>query len=144
MSSVIAAAIAAGFIVLALASRKARRAPTWDCGYAAPGSRMQYTASSFARSIVHMFAWALRPRESSPRVEGAFPQDASMESHVDDAVLDRIIVPAARGTQRLFGWFRRFQQGLTQNYILYILIILVALLCTLIPFGDVLARLFAR
>jgi hypothetical protein len=67
-----------------------------------------------------------------------------LESHVDDAVLDRLIVPAARGTRRLFGWFRRFQQGLTQQYILYVLVALALLLCTLIPFGDLISRLFGR
>ena len=127
-----------------LRSRRVRRVPTWDCGYAAPGPRMQYTASSFARTITAMFAWALRPRESVPRIEGAFPAPSRLESHVDDAVLDGLILPAARGTARLFGWFRRFQRGLAQQYILYILVILVLLLCTLIPFGDLIPRIFSR
>jgi hydrogenase-4 component B len=127
-----------------LRARRVRRAPTWDCGYASPDPRMQYTASSFARTIESMFAWALRPRERVPLIEGPFPQSASMESHVDDAVLDRLIVPAARWTQRLFGWFRRFQQGLTQHYILYVLVALALLLGTLIPFGDLISRLFER
>ncbi len=144
ISAAAAAAIALSAIVVAVGARKARRAPTWDCGYAIPGPRMQYTASSFARAIEGMFAWALRPRAREPRVQGPFPESSSMESETDDAVLDRLIVPAARAAERLFGWFHRFQQGLTQNYILYVLIILVALLCTLIPFGDVLARLFAQ
>lgn len=127
-----------------LRARRIRRAPTWDCGYASPGPRMQYTASSFARTIESMFAWALRPRERAPRIEGPFPLNASMESHVDDAVLDRLIVPAARGAKGLFGWFRRFQQGLTQQYILYVFVALALLLCTLIPFGDLISRLFGR
>ena len=48
------------------------RAGTWDCGYARPQSRMQYTASSFADSLVGLFRWALKPRTSVPLVEGAF------------------------------------------------------------------------
>ena len=33
-------------------------ARTWDCGYARPTPRMQYTASSFAETLVGLFAWA--------------------------------------------------------------------------------------
>jgi hydrogenase-4 component B len=45
--------------------------------------------------------------------------------------LDRAILPAARRVERWFGWFRRFQQGMTQRYVLYILI---AVMC--VAFGD--------
>lgn len=117
---------------------------TWDCGYARPTARMQYTASSFARSIADMFGWVLRPRLHRPRVEGAFPASSAMESHVDDATLDRVIVPASRELERRFGWFRRFQQGLTQHYVLYILIIVLALLGTLVPFSRIFASVFSR
>src|SRR5581483_5248065 len=37
------------------------RAVTWDCGYAAPTPRMQYTAGSFAGIITEWFAWILKP-----------------------------------------------------------------------------------
>ena len=144
VSAILLGAIVCLAAVQWLRSRRVRRVPTWDCGYATPGARMQYTASSFARTITAMFSWALRPRASVPRIEGAFPAPSRLESHVDDAVLDGLIMPAARGTARLFGWFRRFQRGLAQQYILYILVILVLLLCTLIPFGDLIPRLFSR
>jgi hydrogenase-4 component B len=118
--------------------------PTWDCGYAAPTARMEYTASSFAASIVSLYSWLLRPREAKPRIEGPFPDAAGLESHVDDIVLDRILIPATRRAERGFGWFRRFQQGLAQNYVLYILIAVILLLGTLVPFRDIIMRLFAR
>ena len=38
-----------------------RRAVTWDCGYAKPTARMQYTASSFAQPIVNFFKPLLSP-----------------------------------------------------------------------------------
>jgi len=58
------ALLVAGSLALARLTRQARavRAVTWDCGYAAPSARMQYTSSSFAESLVGLFAWALRPR----------------------------------------------------------------------------------
>jgi len=127
----------------------ARRRPTlgqvgtWDCGYARPTSRMQYTASSFAQMVVGMFGWALRPRTRLPHVEGTFPMATGMHSHVSEPILDRVLVPTGRTAERCFRWFHRFQQGLTQHYVLYILITVMVMLAALIPFHGIVARLFA-
>lgn len=123
--------------------RSAAPTGTWDCGYARPTSRMQYTASSFAQMIVAMFNWVLHPRTHLPHVKGVFPQPAHMHSHVDDAIMDRLLLPSGQRVEQSFGWFHRFQQGLTQHYVLYILITVIVMLSTLIPFDMFLARLFA-
>ncbi|MFA7235410.1 MAG: proton-conducting transporter membrane subunit [Phycisphaeraceae bacterium] len=117
---------------------------TWDCGYARPTRRIQYTASSFAQSIVALFRWVLRPRSHGPRITGLFPAPSVFASHVDDAVLDRALLPAGRNITRAFAWFHRFQQGLTQQYVLYILITVIIMLGSLIPVHAFFARLFAR
>jgi len=144
----ISLALALAVALLVLVSRllaRSRPVPgTWDCGYAKPTARMQYSASSFARSIVGLFSWALHPRERKPRIEGDFPRPSEMESHVDDPVLDRRIVPAFHGFEKASLWFHRFQQGLTQSYILAILVATLILLSTLVPFGDILAQLMRR
>lgn len=119
------------------------RGVTWDCGYAQPTPRMQYSASSFAQMIVNMFGWALRPRVHMPKVEGIFPQAAQMHSHVDDPVLDRALFPAGRIVASCFRWCHRLQQGLTQHYVLYILITVMVMLAALIPLGSIIKRLFA-
>jgi hydrogenase-4 component B len=144
MSTSLAAACAILFVLVRLAARSRAALPTWDCGYAAPGPRMQYTASSFARGIVGIFAGILRPRVHERPVEGNFPRPASTSSEVDDAVLDRILFPAFRGLERASRWFRRFQQGLTQEYILFVILTLVVLLATQVPLKEILARLVAR
>lgn len=137
-------------LVLALAlalARKGRLAPrvgTWDCGYARPTSRMQYTASSFAQMIVVMFGWVLRQHVQQPRLEGHFPAPAKMQTHVDELVLDRVLLPAGRRAEHWFAWFHQFQQGLTQQYVLYILIAVVLMLGSLIPLDEMLSRLFMR
>lgn len=145
---VLSIALAAGVLTLGVAAflraRAARRVGTWDCGYARPTGRMQYTAASFARTITGQFRWALKPHEERPEVDGPFPAPAEMDSHVDDTVLDRILMPAARAAQRRFAWFHRFQQGLTQQYLLYVLVIVVLMLGTLIPFKEVLVPFFTR
>ncbi len=128
-------------LTLARSGRRARTVMTWDCGYAAPTARMQYTASSFARGIVGMFAWVLRAPKEPKRLEGAFPEPASLHGEADDAVLDRVLLPAFRGLGRLSRWSHRFQQGLAQQYVLYILIALALLSLTLIPYDRILALL---
>ena len=141
-------AVALLVVIVAVSVLLARRGPapgragTWDCGYARPTSRMQYTASSFAQMIVGLFSWVLRPRTRSPRVDGAFSPETAMHSHVDEPILDRVLLPAGHAVEGWFQWFHRFQQGLAQHYVLYILLTVMAMLVALIPFGKLLAGLF--
>src|SRR5262249_4729514 len=103
-------------------------AETWGCGYAAPTPRMQYTSSSFAQMLVGLFAWALRPHTSKPTGLAIFPKKATFQSEVPDTVLDQAVLPTFRFGAWLLGWFRVFQQGSIQTYLLYIFLTLVALL----------------
>jgi hydrogenase-4 component B len=95
--------------------------PTWDCGYASPSPRMQYTASSFAQTLVGFFSWALRPEIHAPAVRGLFPAAAAFHSHVPDTVLDRAVVPLSRGGAGALRWFRWVQHGNVHLYLVYIL-----------------------
>ncbi|HEU5061180.1 MAG TPA: proton-conducting transporter membrane subunit [Kofleriaceae bacterium] len=131
-------AVSSAAIIAALAilgwwlARRVRAAPaavgTWDCGYAAPDARMQYTASSFAEMIVRILAGALRPATRAPRLDGPFPARAGFHSHVPDTVLDRGIVPGFSLAGRTFARLRPIQHGNTHLYLLYILGTLLALL----------------
>ena len=110
-----------------------RRAPvasgtTWGCGYSAPSPRMQYTSSSFAQMLVGMFAWVLRPRTHRTIDLPLFPQHADFHSDVPDAVLDEVVLPSFQFGAWLFSWFRVFQQGNIQAYLLYIFLALIILL----------------
>jgi hypothetical protein len=126
------------------ARRVGRKAVTWDCGYARPTARVQYTAASFARSLVGLFAWALKSRTRVPRVSGPFPERSALESHVDDPVLDRQLLPEADFLRTRMRWFNRFQQGQTQSYILYVVVALGLILATQIPFKRLFLSLFVR
>jgi hypothetical protein len=95
--------------------------PTWDCGYASPSPRMQYTASSFAQTLVGFFSWALRPEIHTSSARGLFPPAAKFRSHVPDTVLDRAVVPLSRGGASALRWFRWVQHGNVHLYLLYIL-----------------------
>ncbi len=131
-------------IVLKRLSTSVPSVDTWDCGYARPDARMQYTASSFAQIIVTIFGWALRPQIHDPQLEGTFPRKTKMHSHVDDPVLDSVLLPISKRIERLFNWFHCFHQGLTQHYVLYILIAMFLMLSTLLPIDDFFMRLFVR
>jgi hydrogenase-4 component B len=126
----IALALAASIFVALLRSRgkRAPHEPTWDCGYAAPTAQMQYTASSFARSLVGFFAWAMPPVVEAPRPFPLFPTSAHFETHVPDTVLDRALLPILRKTKWLFAFARYVQSGRVQLYLLYVGAALLALL----------------
>src|SRR5262249_22031533 len=120
---------AAGGVAVLSARRPARRGPTWDCGYAAPSARMQYTASSFADGLVGLFRWALWTQRHAAGVAGTFPGTARLATHLPDPVLDRMILPAAAWLARASLWLRWLQRGHLHSYVLYILItVIVALL----------------
>jgi hydrogenase-4 component B len=111
--------------------RGIRRAPTgltWDCGYAAPSARMQYSSSSFAETLVKLFGWALQPKVHPPKIDSLFPSDAHFESHIDDTVLEKAVWPTTRAVTWLFSWGRYLQSGSLQAYLMYILVVIVFLL----------------
>jgi len=121
-----------------------RRPGTWDCGYAQPTARIQYTASSFAQFLSSIFGWLFRAHVDRPRVTGAFPAASRFASHVPDLVLDRCLLPMARTVERWLGTFRRLQQGLAQSYLLYILVAVLAMLVCTMPLGEIIKRWFCR
>src|SRR5208282_3022179 len=125
---VAALVLAAAGLLHCLKGGKVKSGPTWDCGYAAPRSSIQYTSSSFAQMLVGLFAWVLRPRIEGPEPLAMFPRKSSFQSHVQDPVLDEAVLPVFRHVARFFSWFRVFQQGSIQTYLLYIFLALIGLL----------------
>jgi hydrogenase-4 component B len=116
------------FLLLRVRAGGAVPGLTWDCGYAAPSPRMQYTAVSFGQMLVGLFGWALRPSIRAPRQLPLFPARSHFHSDVPDAVLDEAVLPTFRFSARLFARFRFLQQGGIQAYLLYIFAILLVLL----------------
>ena len=121
-----ALAVAAALAVAGLYRRSQRngcsRAVTWDCGYAAPTPRMQYTAGSFAGIITEWFDWILRTERQEHRPEGVFPPRASWRSHTPETVLERILEPCARLVLRVSSAARQLQHGRTHAYIFYLIL----------------------
>ena len=111
------------------------RALTWDCGYAAPTARMQYTAGSFAGIITEWFAWILQPERHEHRPEVTFPQRAALEEHTPETVLERVIQPCARVVMWISAGARQLQHGRTHAYILYLIIGLAAVAVLTLVWG---------
>jgi hydrogenase-4 component B len=102
---------------------------TWACGYAAPGSRMQYTALSFSQP----FASGVLPRVLAQRARptplpGACPPPASLHPDYGEPLVARIYEPLFAAAARALTRLRLLQQGNVQLYLAYIMIAVVAAL----------------
>jgi hydrogenase-4 component B len=100
---------------------------TWGCGYLAPTPRLQYTGTSLTQFLVSMFGWSIQPIEIQPKIRELFPTSAVYWSKVPEIVLDRVVSPLVDALARRMLWFRLFQQGSVQIYLLYIVAMLVVL-----------------
>jgi hypothetical protein len=139
-------ATAIAFVVCEIWLRPGRapKAGTWDCGYARPSARMQYTASSFADMLVRLFRGVLRPQSETPVLDDLFAKPARFRSVVEDVVLYRFILPLIKTLTRLTDRMRVIQRGQMRNYVLYIFATVVILLLWTLPVGQLLVRLLTR
>jgi formate hydrogenlyase subunit 3/multisubunit Na+/H+ antiporter MnhD subunit len=129
---------AAGLLGVALALAIVRRgllkgrpvgyAGTWDCGYARPGARMQYTASSYVQPATTFFAAFLRTRRHLEAPAGLFPKGATFGTETADVCTESLYRPAFGAIGRAAGRLRWLQHGRIHIYIMYIALTLVVLL----------------
>ncbi|MHB1155341.1 MAG: proton-conducting transporter transmembrane domain-containing protein [Phycisphaerales bacterium] len=110
-----------------LTSKNQNKAGTWDCGYARPTPRIQYTGSSFTQMLADLARWLVWPRLLRPVIAGLFPLSSRFSSDTPDLVLDRGLSPAAALIVRFLPWTRRFHQGSVHTYLLYLLLMVVLL-----------------
>ncbi|HET6420995.1 MAG TPA: proton-conducting transporter membrane subunit [Geobacteraceae bacterium] len=111
-----------------LASREKAISFTWDCGYATPTPRMQYTASSFAQPLIGMFRNFLPVRRRFSPPEGLFPAVSAFMTETPDIFREGIFRPAFAALSHGLSRVKWLQHGRVQLYILYIVITLLALL----------------
>ncbi len=121
------ALVAAMWLWRWIRSASCSREVTWDCGYALPTARMQYTAGSFAGIITEWFAWILRPQKHIEAPEAVLPAHAAFAEHTPETVLEHVVEPAGAGVLHLSALARRLQHGRLQAYVLYLLVGVAAL-----------------
>jgi hydrogenase-4 component B len=121
----------AGIALLWLRRRPAAavRPGTWDCGYAQPTARMQYTASSFAHGWGEGMP-GLRQRVR--RIKALFPKVLAFHSQFQDVIGEGLVAPRTERLATRLQRYRSLQQGQLPVYLLYILITLVGVFLWLI------------
>ncbi|MBU1863174.1 MAG: hydrogenase [Candidatus Omnitrophica bacterium] len=110
-----------------LKGRSKERVLTWDCGYAKPDPRMQYTGSSYAQPIVDFFKGILRTKKQGTMIAAYFPDGVSFKTETADFFSEKVFHPMSRLIHRLAKKLTWVQHGQLQFYILYILFTLIAL-----------------
>lgn len=111
-----------------LSKRTIGETGTWDCGYAQPTARMQYTASSFAQPLTELFAPVLRTRRTYVAPAAILPPPGSFSTQPRDLFRNDLYGPIFARTAGVLAWFRKAQHGRVQLYVLYIAATLLALL----------------
>lgn len=117
-----------------LANREVGETVTWDCGYADPTVRLQYTGASFVEPATSFFALLLQPKtEIAPTPpEGLFPQPTAFATGAPDIWRSRLYDPAAGWIATGLGYFRVLQHGMLHIYVLYIAATVLLLLLALV------------
>jgi hydrogenase-4 component B len=103
-------------------------AGTWGCGFTQPTTKMQYTGTSYAASILAFFRPAAPLQEDHPAIHGRFPQKTHYRSHVDDIAEIHMARVVVNPVLWMFDRLRWIQHGDIHLYIGYILLAIVVLL----------------
>ena len=110
-----------------LRGREVREGPTWDCGYAAPTTRMQYSGASFVQPITEFFGAAMGSTRAGALPDALFPAPARLESRVSDPARERLFAPLFAAIDALARRSRWLQSGSAHLYVLYVVLATVAL-----------------
>jgi formate hydrogenlyase subunit 3/multisubunit Na+/H+ antiporter MnhD subunit len=101
---------------------------TWDCGYQGGTSRMQYTSSSYAAPFMQLIAELVPQKINIQKEKVLFPKEASLYSSSQDVSEGFFIQPIILALKKFMNLFSWIQSGRMQQYIIYGLLFLLALL----------------
>jgi hydrogenase-4 component B len=118
-------AAAAAWTLRRGAVRRVRRCDAWDCGFAPPTARMQYTATAFAQPIRRVFGLLFHIEESVDRREGG---EARHHLNVRDRAWGLLYLPVARAVESAARRVVRLQSGNIRVYLGWTLSTLLVLL----------------
>jgi hydrogenase-4 component B len=112
-----------------LAGREVGEAGTWDCGYAAPSARMQYTGSSYAQPLAELVAPAVGHERERPKDLPYFPgPNDGVRTTADDVSETRGYRPVFQLVAAVMGRGRALQSGRVHLYVMYIMLTLLVVL----------------
>ncbi len=109
-------------------NKEIAKCPTWGCGFTKGTTRIQYTGTSYARSVINFFRPFVIVRESKVRLEKIFPGKTVYHSRVEDIADVGMHRGLVMPLLALLGKFRWIQHGNVQLYIGYIIVAISVLL----------------
>ncbi len=115
-------------------------APTWGCGYVAPNSNMQYTASSYVKTYTNLTEPLLSITKSEVNLKDVFPEKQSYKTSSYDKVEKLLIDKIIKTVKKILSKFSFIQNGRIQYYILYGLVFI--LLIILYSYGSSFLKIF--
>ncbi len=101
-----------------------RISPAWGCGYENLNPRMQYTASSFADELNEISKSVLVYHKNVHAPKGILPTLGSFESHAQDLVDSKILLPSFKNFSSLISRMEFLSYTDIRYYIAIILIII--------------------
>ena len=104
--------------------------PTWGCGYCAPNSKQQYTASSFVRSYSKIAKPLLEIEKKEMEIDEVFPSEKHYATDPYDKIERFFIDKPIKLINKITDLFMFLQNGQLQRYILYGIIFITAVICT--------------
>ena len=113
-----------------------RKSATWDCGYALPDPRMEYTATSFSRSMVDFFGSLLKPARKISAPQGIFPGKSELDEEIADAGMRNFWQPVFKCGTFLASRIHMLQSGSLHFYLLVLVITLIGMLLGAVLQGD--------
>jgi hydrogenase-4 component B len=101
---------------------------TWGCGYAASNSKQQYTAGSYVRSYAKIAKPVLEIEKKEIEINEVFPEGKHYETGSYDKIERIFIDKPLKHINRLFDIFLFLQNGQLQQYILYGIVFITAVI----------------
>lgn len=102
--------------------------PTWDCGYAKPSARMEYTGSAIVQGIADLFNGFLHVRRKIEAPRGLFPDKASFEWESPDGAERFFWAPLFNMIAKISDRVHKFQSGYLHMYVLIMTAALIAMI----------------
>ena len=112
----------------ALAKKEEKVKPTWDCGYAAPTARMEYTGTAFVQPVVDFFASLLHSVKKVRMEKKLFPEHAEISVETEDAADRTVWNPLFHFFGKAADKIHRLQSGYLHLYVLVMVLALLAML----------------
>ncbi len=109
-------------------SKPISRSSTWGCGFSQPTSRMQYTGTSYAMSMVDFFRPFVKVRTEYSGISKIFPRWTGYAHKIEDIAEIALHRALVRPLLWALGKLRWIQHGHIQLYIGYIILTIAVLL----------------